>query len=111
MPIPSIPSFFEIQEDFSPVQDYIPDRRAQTPQPLFVSLSAGNKWLPSLVLLSQTDAPINTFSGASFLCLVSEKTLQPFFFHNAIFHWFSFLPVSFLLPLASPYRVLSAGLW
>ena len=61
MPVPSIPSFFEIQGDSSPVPGYNPDKRAQTLQPLSVFPLKENKWLPLLVLLFQTDALKYTF--------------------------------------------------
>ena len=46
MPVPLIPSFYEIQEDSWLFPGYIPDKRAQTPQPLFSFLLEENKWLP-----------------------------------------------------------------
>ena len=91
MPVPSIPSFFEIQGDSSPVPGYNPDKRAQTLQPLSVFPLKENKWLPLLVLLFQTDAPTGTSSGSSFLYPVSGKTSQPFFFIMPFFTRFRFL--------------------
>ena len=111
MPVPSIPSFFEIQGDSSPVPGYNPDKRAQTLQPLSVFPLKENMWLPLLVLLFQTDAPTGTFSGSSFLYPVSEKTLQPFFFHNAIFHLSLSIRVPFHMLSANHYMVLPTGLW
>ena len=45
MPVPLIPSFYEIPEDFSLFLGYIPGKRAQTSQPLFAFLLEENKWL------------------------------------------------------------------
>ena len=80
MPVPSIPSFFEILEDSWLFLCYSPGKRAQTPQPLFASLLVENNWLPWLVLLFQTGAPTNTSVGSFFPCLASERILQPSFF-------------------------------
>ena len=66
MPVPLVPSFFEIQGDFSPVPDYIPDKRVQIPLPLSAIPLIGNKWLPLHVLLFQTDALTGTSFGLSF---------------------------------------------
>lgn len=65
MPVPSISSFSYILKDFLPVPGCIPDRKAQTPQPLSAIPLAGNMWLPSLALLSQMDVLTGTFSGSS----------------------------------------------
>ena len=109
MPVPSIPSFFEIPEDSWLFLCYSPGKRAQTPQPLFASLLVENNWLPWLVLLFQTGAPTNTSVGSFFLCLASEKILQPSFFHNAISLSVLFLPVPSLLLSAILYTVSAAG--
>lgn len=64
MPVPSTLSFSYIQKDFLLVPGCIPDRLAQTTQPLSSVPLAGNKWLPSLALLFQMDVLTDTFSAS-----------------------------------------------
>ena len=110
MPVPSIPSFFEIQGDSWLFPGYIPDKRAQTPQPLSAFLLIENKRLPWLVLSFQMDAPTGTSAGSFSPGLVSEKILQLSSFHNGISISRLFLLLYFLLLPASPYTVSAADL-
>ena len=78
-------SFYQIRGGSWLFLYYIPDRRAQTLQPPCVILLAGNRWLPSLFLLFQTDALTNTSSVTFSPGSASEQILLLLLFHNALF--------------------------
>ena len=107
IPVPSIPSFFEIQGDSSPVPGYNPDKERKTLQPLSVfplkrkKISGSHcSFYCSKRMLRQAHPPAHLF-----LYQFPGKSSGLSFFIMPFFTCFCLFQVPFPLLSANPYMV------